>query len=118
ICSYFQFVALSLLLSFDFALRAFGSGKLSLLRNVSFQISRYLKLKNKPVDAAPKKFAASLGFVFSLSSGILHLFGLHDAATIVLVMLIFCALAESILSFCLGCLMYNWLQKYHLLNSN
>src|ERR1017187_5447459 len=53
-------------LALDFMLRAFFNGKASALKALAKGFVRYAGLGNKPVDAAPKKFAASLGLVFAL----------------------------------------------------
>src|ERR1700744_6067267 len=52
------------LLFIDFSLRTFNLGKYSLLGFLSDAIIKQLKIKNKPVDRAPKRFAAGVGMVF------------------------------------------------------
>jgi hypothetical protein len=106
-----HWVLVSLFLALDFSIRAFGSGEYSWLRYLAILLSRFFHLKNKSVDAAPKKFAAALGFAFSLSAAVLQLLHYNAAANVVLGILIFCALLESFLSICLGCMVYGWLQK-------
>lgn len=110
--AYFQAPALCFFLAIDFVLRAFTSGEHSILKITSLYIATALNFKNKPVDAAPKKFAASLGFLFSLSAGVLQLAGLYTTADIVISLLIVCALLESLFSICIGCIVYSWLQKF------
>lgn len=58
---------LAALLLVDFALRAFDQGKFSPLGWVARQGVRWLSLGHKPVDQAPKRFAARIGLVFSFA---------------------------------------------------
>ena len=115
--AYHRFYTLSFLLAIDFALRAFTSGEQSVLRIIAVFISSSLRLKSKPVDGAPKKFAASLGFIFSLSAGVLQLYDLYTVANIVIALLVFCALLEGLLSVCIGCIVYNWLHKLRIIKN-
>src|ERR1700744_2146697 len=59
----------------DFALRTFNLGKYSLLGFFSEALIKQLKIKNKPVDRAPKRFAAGVGLVFSLTILVAASFG-------------------------------------------
>jgi len=102
----FQWHWIMAVLAADFALRAFTSGKWSPMRWLAQNKSRVLKLRIIPVDAAPKKFAAGLGMVFSASiyfTGIMHLtITQYSIAS----MLVGCAILESAFAFCLGCVIY------------
>jgi len=94
-------------LLFDFAVRVFNLGKYSLLGFISDAVIKQLKIKNKPVDRAPKRFAAMVGLVFVaaiLLTCVLHL----GIATISLaiVMAVF-AFLESFFAFCAGCYVYS-----------
>ena len=91
----------------DFSLRAFNLGKYSLLGFISDAIIKQLKIKNKPVDRAPKRFAAGVGLVFSLAilvAGYFHqpliVYSLSGA-------LLFFAFLESCFGFCAGCYVYS-----------
>ncbi|MGV8093605.1 MAG: DUF4395 domain-containing protein [Mangrovibacterium sp.] len=95
------------LLAVDFALRAFTSQP-SPLAAVAKVIVHLSELKPKPIFAAPKKFAAALGFVFSLAVLILLYAKLVTGAYIVGGILILCAILESVFRMCLGCYVYNW----------
>ncbi len=94
------------LVSGDFALRAFSKGKYSLIRLLAKSISEFLKLKNIPIDAAPKKFAAALGMSFSFIIGISLAFGSAAFAFSVALLLIFCSLLEGLFAICVGCHFY------------
>lgn len=92
----------------DFAIRAFTLQP-SPLAAVARIIADLLKLKRKPIFAAPKKFAASVGFLFALAILVLLLLN-HLSATYILGgVLIFFALLESVFKICVGCYAYNWL---------
>lgn len=75
-----------------------------------------LRIPNKPVAGPPKRFAATIGGVFSLTAAILSLgFGLNGAAYTVLGGLIFAAGLESIFGYCLGCKMFAILMKLNVI---
>jgi len=90
----------------DFSLRSFNLGKYSPLGFLSDAVIKQLSIKNKPVDRAPKRFAASVGLAFTaaiLLAAFLHqpLIAIALASVIVLF-----AFLESIFSFCAGCYVY------------
>lgn len=95
------------LLSIDFSLRAFTSGKYSIIKIAATKIAGSIKLPQKPVDAAPKKFAAALGTAFSFIIGI-FLFSVNlELAYIFSSLLGICALLEGLFAFCVGCHVYS-----------
>lgn len=100
---------LFLLLALDFALRAFSNGRFSLLRFAAIRITRLLNIPEKPIDAAPKKFAAGVGLVFSLGIALLLALNWPVAAWTVGGILLICALLEGAFGFCLGCVVYSML---------
>lgn len=97
-----------LALTTDFALRAF-TVRTSPLAAIAKGIAALLQVKPKPIFAAPKKFAAALGFVFSFLVLLFLLLRLYPAAYVVGGILIFCALLEAVFKICLGCYVYDWL---------
>ncbi|RNL54066.1 DUF4395 domain-containing protein [Pedobacter jejuensis] len=98
------------LLSFDFAARAFGSGKYSLLKFVAIRISNALSLKPQMKDLAPKKFAATLGFVFCLLITAMFLLSFYKLAMMLTLIMTVFALLESLFAICVGCYVYTFLQ--------
>lgn len=96
------------LLAIDFALRAF-SNQFSPLKAVANKIAAFLKLKPKPIFAAPKKFAATLGFIFSMLIVVLLFLEFDYTAKIVASFLILFAILESVFNICVGCYFYNWI---------
>jgi hypothetical protein len=92
----------------DFALRAF-TYQPAPLAAISKLIARRLHLKPRPIFAAPKKFAAAMGFVFTLSVLVFFLIKLELAAYVAGSILLACAFLESVVSVCAGCYVYDWL---------
>jgi hypothetical protein len=103
----FQWKYLALFLAVDFAIRAFTYFPTPLKTIAKFLTTQF-KLEPKPVFAAPKKFAAGVGFLFSLSIFILFHFQLNTAAFVVGGILLFCAVLESFFKICVGCYVYDW----------
>ena len=97
-----------LFLAFDFTTRAFFKGKGSLLKWIAQQIVKLLKIAPKPINAAPRKFAAALGLVFSVLIALLIFNGSITSAYILNGMLAICAFMESFLGFCVGCYLYTF----------
>ena len=108
VCIYFSnYWAIFFLLT-DFALRAFTSGKLSLLKFIAIKIFKSLDLKLQLTDLAPKRFAATLGFVFCLMIATSSIFNFFDSALILTSVMIVFALLESLLGICVGCYVYTF----------
>lgn len=98
--------AVLLALATDFAVPGFGSPRYSVLATLGRAVAR---LSLKPVDAAPKRFAARIGVGFALSAAILHLASLPVAALSVTGVLAVCATLEAALGLCVGCRIYSLL---------
>ncbi|CAH0154520.1 hypothetical protein SRABI27_00618 [Pedobacter sp. Bi27] len=99
-------------LLFDFAVRAFTSGKFSLLKFMAVKVSNAFSLSPKMKDLAPKKFAATLGFGFCLLITAVFLFDFYNAALIFTSIMIVFALLESLFAVCVGCYIYSFLQIF------
>lgn len=97
----------ALFLAIDFFIRAFTVYP-SPLAFVAKKIVHASGFKSKPIFAPPKKFAALLGFVFSVSITLL-LLGYTYTAIVIGVVLIVCAVLESVFNICLGCYVFNWI---------
>jgi len=102
---YFRQQWLLFFLAFDFFVRAAGLFT-SPLAFVAKKITAFLFFENKPVFAAPKRFAAFLGFLMSV---IITFF--YDSQTGVLLgfVLVILAAIESVFKICIGCCIYNYL---------
>ena len=94
-------------LAIDFAIRAFTNGNASPLKIISKKIAEIFKFKKKPIDAAPKKFAAGLGLLFSTLIALFQILHLTTFAQLTGGILIFCALLEGLAGICLGCIVYS-----------
>ncbi len=101
----------------DFCMRAFKRGKYSLLSIISDWIIKLLNIKNKPVDKAPKRFAAGMGMSITALMLILLLFKANNAADIFAVIIIVFAFLESVLGFCAGCHVHSIIKNIFKTNS-
>jgi hypothetical protein len=95
----------------DFLLRVNNRGKYSLLAIFSDVAISQLKIKNKPTDRAPKRFAAGVGLLFTTCMLIVTLLHLTILTIIITAVLLFFAFLESFVGFCAGCYAYSLLQK-------
>jgi hypothetical protein len=98
-------------LAIDFFLRAFNWGKFSPLNILSGAVVKQFKIPNKPIDQAPKRFAAGIGFVLSVLVVILLLIDFTKASFILAIVFASFAFLESFLSFCAGCYVYTILLR-------
>ena len=96
------------LLALDFAARAFTNGKFSLLKVIALNISNALNLKPTMTDLAPKKFAATMGFVFCLLITATFLFSFSTATLILTSIMVMFAVLESLFGVCVGCYIYTF----------
>jgi hypothetical protein len=98
------------LLAVDFAVRAFVAPRRSPTGWVARTLARRLGFAPEPVDAAPKRFAAGLGFAFSGAALALWATGFGRAALLVAAILGVCAALEGVVGYCLGCQVYTLLR--------
>ena len=105
---FFKWPFLILLLCFDFIIRALGLSlsPLALFSKLILNISGF---KRKPIFAAPKRFAATLGSVFTLLVFLLMLNGLYDSAFVIGFLMIILASLESFFKICVGCYLYQFI---------
>lgn len=96
-------------LLFDFAVRAFSTGKFSLLKIIASWISKTFALKPQMKDLAPKKFAAILGFGFSFLIAASFVLNFNLLATALALIMIVFALLESLFAVCVGCYIYSFI---------
>jgi len=99
-------------LIFDFALRAFTTGKFSVLKFIAIKISDGFSISPKMKDLAPKKFAATLGFVFCLLITATFLLSFYTLALILTAIMTVFAFLESLFAICVGCYIYSFLQVF------
>ncbi|UKT64612.1 DUF4395 domain-containing protein [Pedobacter mucosus] len=108
VCLIFSNYWAMIFLIFDFYLRAFTTGKYSLLKWLALQIAKIFPLTPKMTDAAPKKFAATLGFTFSLIVAAFYFLNFQTIADVLAFVLVCFALLESVLAICVGCYVYSY----------
>ena len=98
---------IALALAFDFALRAFPGTYPSPLALAAKKLLARLAAKEVMIAAAPKRFAARLGLLFSLLALALAAADEMAASRLVAGMLAICAALEALFGFCLGCELYS-----------
>lgn len=99
---------LIVILTLDFALRAFTylPSPIALIAKITGNL---LRLKPNYIFAAPKKFAAGIGFIFCIVISVLLYLNFITLTYAVSGILIFFALLESGFKICMGCNVYNWI---------
>ncbi len=95
----------------DFLIKGFIAPKFSPISKINVLILKVLKIKPDPIFAPPKIFASKIGFVFSLTIGILHILDYSTAAVVVVSVLAFFAFLESAFEICVGCWMHSYWLK-------
>ncbi|RLD36486.1 MAG: hypothetical protein DRI74_09000, partial [Bacteroidetes bacterium] len=68
-----------------------------------------LNLKKKPIGLAQKIFASRLGFFCAFSSTVLVLLDYNIASMSITGLLMTLSILDSVFSFCIGCVVYNYL---------
>jgi len=101
----------ALLLVIDFFTRSFKLGKYSPYLQISTGILRLLKIAGKPTNAAPKRFATTIGLIISAAILIALLAGIINVAEIFAIILLVFSFLESFLGFCAGCYIYTFYRK-------
>lgn len=103
--------AIPLFLVIDFFLRGFGYGAYSPLKLSSGWLVKKLSIPNKPINRAPKLFAAQVGFFLSDILLIAVVVELKGIAYAIAGLLILFSFLESAFSFCAGCHVYSFLKR-------
>ncbi len=92
------------MLAVGFGLRVLAGPKLSPLAILASRvIVPRLPFRAKLVPGPPKRFAQTIGLVFSTSAGLLFLLGLDTAGYVVIAALVVAASLEAFAGLCLGC---------------
>ena len=113
-----QEILFAVVLLFDFVMRVARRSNLSLFHLVGKFILEGWNIAPKLCDESPKRFALYLGLVISLILVLLFAAGLPLIATSIALILLVCALLETVFDFCIGCKIYYVIQKIKGLNSN
>ncbi|MDE3235424.1 MAG: DUF4395 domain-containing protein [Bacteroidota bacterium] len=100
---------ISIFLLIDFGTRAFTEGNASLLKILAKPTATSLNFPVIMIDAAPKKFAALIGFFFAAVMTIGNAMGWTITVQIFTGTLIICSGLEAFAGICLGCIFYSWI---------
>ena len=92
----------------DYSFRAFTTLPYSPFSWVAMQIVRQTDWSPKQIDKAPKIFAARVGWLFAVGTAVLY-FIYPPTSLIVGAVLMTFALLESVLDFCVGCVVYTYI---------
>ena len=98
-------------LAIDFFIRGFIDPLYSFYSALSKSLLRGFNVKPKLIDGNPKTFAAKMGFVFSM---LIFLFSILDyqlASIIIGIALSFFALLEGVFKYCVGCKIYELIER-------
>jgi hypothetical protein len=98
-------------LAIDFFLRGSGKGKFSAFNLLSGWIVRLLTIANKPIDQAPKRFAAWTGFALACALFIADVCSLPTAAFVIVTVIALFSFLESAFGFCAGCRVYSLMKR-------
>ena len=98
------------ILLFDFFMRALRQPQFSPFQIIgNFVISGW-GIAPKLCDESPKRFALYMGLVTSLFLVVFYASGFTTFATVIAVILLICALLETLFDFCIGCKIYYAIQ--------
>ena len=98
------------ILLFDFLMRALRLPKFSLFETVGRFVITGWGVAPKLCDESPKRFALFLGLITSLFLVVFYVAGFTTFATAIALILLFCALLETLFDFCIGCKIYYAIQ--------
>lgn len=97
------------IVTIDYGIRAAGYNHYSPLCFIASNIVRLTGSKPKMVDKAPKMFASRLGFICATLGVVFISLDMVMASMGIIGFFTALALADSVLNFCVGCLIYNYL---------
>lgn len=100
----------ALVLLFDFFIRTIRKPKFSPFYHIATFILTGWGIAPKFCDESPKRFALYLGLVASLFLAVFYLAGFTTFATVITIILLICALLETVFDFCIGCKIYYAIQ--------
>ena len=100
----------ALVILFDFFIRALRLSNFSPFEIFGNFVLKVWGIAPKLCDESPKRFALYLGLVTSLFLVIFYFAGFETFATVIAVILLICALLETLFDFCIGCKLYYAIQ--------
>jgi len=102
--------AFAFVLLFDFFMRALRQTNFSPFQMIGKFVITGWGIAPKLCDESPKRFALYLGLVTSLFLVVFYASGFTTLATVIAVILLICALLETLFDFCIGCKIYYAIQ--------
>ena len=103
-------------LTYGFLARVLTGPTLSPLGRIATQVvTPRLRIDHKLSAGPPKRFAQSIGLVFSTVASVLLLVGAAEASRVVIVALVVAAGLEAFAGFCLGCWIFARLMRVGLI---
>ncbi len=103
---------IALILGADLFIRGFLKPSYSFYSSLSRNILQLFNIKSLMINAGPKIFAAKIGFVFCCIISLFYFFGMPTVCFIFGSMLLFFALLEAALGFCVACQFYPYMPKF------
>lgn len=104
------------LLAADFFWRGFGPRKWSPLAKISGWLAAKIQAPARPIDLAPKQFAARIGFFLTTAAAVFYLVGWSSAGFWTAATVGFFAALEGVFGFCVACVFYpfvfRWQEKF------
>mgnify|MGYP006301596489 FL=1 len=111
-------VWIPVLLAADFFARGFVHPRYSLLARLSRGLSARLFAGNdRQLFSTPKRFAAKIGLLLSVTAAVLAGFGLGEYASASLLLLGTFSFLECFLRYCAGCKIFSLLARYDLVDT-
>ena len=103
------------LLAYGFLARVATGPTLSPMGQLATRVIAPRIAKERLVPGPPKRFAQTVGLIFSVTALVLHFVaGLPVVAGVVLAVLTVFAALESLLGFCAGCFVFNYMIRWGL----
>jgi hypothetical protein len=106
--TFFSIGWLTWILVTDFLLRMLFGIKAGILCYPLLYLLRLFRIKEKPVNAAPKKFAVKVGFVFTFLMWTFYFFHMNPALKITGIIFLLAVASELFFNFCLACRFYGF----------
>lgn len=100
----------AVILLFDFLMRTLRMPLLSPFHHIAKFVLDGWGVAPKLCDESPKRFALYMGLVASLFLVVFYVAGFTSFATTITIILLICALLETLFDFCIGCKIYYAIQ--------
>jgi hypothetical protein len=100
----------ALILLYDFSVRALRITVLSPFHTVGKFMLNGWGAEPKFCDESPKRFALYLGLITSFFLSLFYITGNIEIAVFIAIILLTCALLETLFDFCIGCKIYYLIQ--------